>query len=100
MTAINALRYLFAFLICSWSGTSDDDDFDEEEDDEKCLDVGVVVVVVVVVIAEAVSRGIECPRHLLQPLPTPLPLLGDEKKEAVNREEEEEEKEKEKETTR
>jgi len=97
MTAINALRYLFAFLICIWSGTSDDDDFDEEEDDEKCLDV--VVVVVVVVIAEAVSRGIECPRHLLPPLPTPLPLLGDEKKEAVNREEEKEE-EKEKETTR
>ena len=97
MTAINALRYLFAFLICSWSGTSDDDDFDEEEDDEKCLDV----VVVVVVIAEAVSRGIECPWHLLPPLPTPLPLLGDEKKEAVNREEEkEEEEEKEKETTR
>ena len=95
MTAINALRYLFAFLICSWSGTSDDDDFDEEEDDEKCLDV----VVVVVVIAEAVSRGIECPWHLLPPLPTPLPLLGDEKKEAVNREEEKEE-EKEKETTR
>jgi len=96
MTVINALRYLFAFLICSWSGTSDDDDFDEEEDDEKCLDV-----VVVVVIAEAVSRGIECPRHLLPPLPTPLPLLGDEKKEAVNREEEkEEEEEKEKETTR
>ena len=94
MTAINALRYLFAFLICSWSGTSDDDDFDEEEDDEKCLDV----VVVVVVIAEAVSRGIECPRHLLPPLPTPLPLLGDEKKEAVNREEEKEEEEKE--TTR
>jgi hypothetical protein len=89
MTAINALRYLFAFLICSWSGTSDDDDFDEEEDDEKCLDV----VVVVVVIAEAVSRGIECPRHLLPPLPTPTPLLGDEKKEAVNREEEKEEKE-------
>jgi len=98
MTAINALRYLFAFFICSWSGTSDDDDFDEEEDDEKCLDV---VVVVVVVIAEAVSRGIECPWHLLPPLPTPLPLLGDEKKEAVNREEEkEEEKEKVKETTR
>ena len=96
MTAINALRYLFAFFICSWSGTSDDDDFDEEEDDEKCLDV-----VVVVVIAEAVSRGIECPWHLLPPLPTPLPLLGDEKKEAVNREEEkEEEKEKVKETTR
>jgi hypothetical protein len=93
MTAINALRYLFAFLICSWSGTSDDDDFDEEEDDEKCLDV-----VVVVVIAEAVSRGIECPWHLLPPLPTPLPLLGDEKKEAVNREEEKEEEEKE--TTR
>jgi hypothetical protein len=96
MTAINALRYLFAFLICSWSGTSDDDDFDGEEDDEKCLDV----VVVVVVIAEAVSRGIECPWHLLPPLPTPLPLLGDEKKEAVNREEEKEEEEEEKETTR
>ena len=99
MTAINALRYLFAFFICSWSGTSDDDDFDDDEEDEKCLDV--VVVVVVVVIAEAVSRGIECPWHLLPPLPTPLPLLGDEKKEAVNREEEkEEEKEKVKETTR
>ena len=76
MTAINALRYLFAFLICSWSGTSDEDDFDDDEEDEKCLDV-VVVVVVVVVIAEAVIRGIECPRHLLPPLPTPLPLLDD-----------------------
>ena len=89
MTAINALRYLFAFLICSWSGTSDDDDFDDDDEEEKCLDV----VVVVVFIAEAVSRGIECPRHFLPPSPTPLPLLDDEKKEAINRKEVEEEEE-------
>jgi hypothetical protein len=91
MTAINALRYLFAFLICSWSGTSDDDDFDDDDDDEKCLDV--VVVVVVFISAEAVSRGIERPRHLLPPSPTPLPLLDEEKKEGINRKEEEEEEE-------
>lgn len=91
MTAINALRYLFAFLICSWSGTSDDDDFDDDEEDEKCLDV--VVVVVVFISAEAVSRGIECPRHFLPQSPTPLPLLDDEKKEAINRKEVEEEEE-------